>query len=185
MNNEVILASASPRRRELLKLIFDDFDIIVPRVEEIVPSDVAVLKHAEYLSLIKCSAVAKEHPDSIVIGADTIVLADNVILGKPKDKKEAYKMMKMLSGKTHQVITGCTVIKGDKINSFSVTTEVEFYNLENEEIEEYINTSEPYDKAGGYGIQSKGGLFVKQIKGDYFNVVGLPVAELSRIIKKF
>lgn len=185
MAKDVILASASPRRKELLKLIFSDFDIIVSSVEEIVPDEIPTDKNAEYLSKLKCSSVAKEYPDALVIGADTIVLADGLILGKPKTKDDAYRMMKMLSGKTHRVITGCTVMKNNKSESFSVTTEVEFYELSDDEINLYINSSEPYDKAGGYGIQSKGGLFVKQIKGDYFNVVGLPVAELNRIIKNF
>ena len=185
MSVNIILASASPRRKELLKLIYDDFNVIVPKVEEIVPCDVPILKHAEFLSQIKCSAVAKQNPDSLVIGADTVVLADGVILGKPKTKADAYKMIKMLSEITHQVITGCTVIKGNKSECFSVVTDVTFYELSEEEIEWYISTPEPYDKAGGYGIQSKGGLLVKEIKGDYFNVVGLPVAELNRIIKNF
>ena len=108
-----------------------------------------------------------------------------VILGKPKDRGYAYQMLKMLSGNTHTVITGCAIVKGDKCVSFSVKSEVEFYPLSEEEINAYLDTDEPYDKAGGYGIQSKGALLVKGICGDYFNVVGLPVSPLSREIKNF
>jgi len=185
MSNNVILASASPRRRELLGMIFDKFDIVVSNAEEIVPEGVPVNERPEYLARIKAEDIAVSHPESLVIGADTMVFDGNKILGKPKNQNDAYNMLCSLSGKTHKVITGCAVFKNGNCKSFSVTTEVEFYKLCEDEIRQYISTDEPYDKAGAYGIQSKGGLFVKGIKGDYFNVVGLPVAELSRVIKAF
>ncbi len=181
--NNVILASASPRRRELLKLIFNEFKVIPSDAEEIVPKGISAEKTAEYLAELKSKAVAEKYPQYTVIGADTCVVVDNVILGKPKDKEDAKRMMQMLSGRTHKVITGCAIVKNGVISSFSVETEVEFYNLTYAEIEDYINTAEPYDKAGGYGIQGKASLFVKGIKGDYFNVVGLPVAELNQKLK--
>lgn len=122
----------------------------------------------------------KLHPDDTVIGCDTGVFIDNQMIGKPKSDKAAFEILKLLSGKTHRVITGCAVYKGGRTVSFSQVTEVEFYKLTNEEIEEYIATGETSDKAGAYGIQGNGALLVKQIKGDYFNVVGLPVALLNK-----
>ena len=183
MKENIILASASPRRKELLAVITNDFEVVPSDAEEIVPSGITADETAEHLAKIKALSVAQIHPESIVIGADTCVVADGVILGKPKDKAQARQMMKLLSGKTHKVITGCAIVKNGQVDSFSVCTEVEFHSLSEEEIESYINTSEPYDKAGGYGIQGKASLFVKGIKGDYFNVVGLPVAELNRKLK--
>ncbi len=183
MKENIILASASPRRKELLAVITNDFSVVPSDCEENVPLDISADKTAEYLAEIKALSVAEKHPHSIVIGADTCVVAEDMILGKPKDTDDARKMLKMLLGKTHKVITGCAIVKNGVVNSFSVTTDVEFYPLSEEEIENYINTSEPYDKAGGYGIQGKASLFVKAIKGDYFNVVGFPIAELSRKLK--
>ena len=184
MNSHIILASASPRRRELLSVITDDFLVSPSRVEEIVPPDIGLLETAEYLARIKAEDVAKNYKDDIVIGADTCVIAEGEILGKPKDKADAFRMIKLLSGKTHSVITGCAVICNGVTNSFSVETKVEFYSLSDREIGEYINSSEPYDKAGAYGVQGKASLFVKQIVGDYFNVVGLPVALLNQKLKE-
>lgn len=184
MNNHIILASASPRRRELLSVITDNFEVIPSGVEESVPNNIGLLETAEYLARIKAEDIAKNHKDAVVIGADTCVIAEGEILGKPKDKADALRMIKLLSGKTHSVITGCAVICNGMINSFSVETKVEFYSLSETEINEYINTAEPYDKAGGYAIQGKASLFVKQIVGDYFNVVGLPVALLNKKLKE-
>lgn len=183
MKTNIILASASPRRRELLSLITEDFKVIPSDAEETVPENIETEKTAEYLAEIKAKAVAEKYPLDIVIGSDTCVVAEGKILGKPKDKNDARQMMQTLSGKTHKVITGCAIVKGSKTVSFSVETSVEFYPLSEEQIEEYINSSEPYDKAGGYGIQGKAALFVKGIKGDYFNVVGLPIAELNLKLK--
>lgn len=184
MNNHIILASASPRRRELLSVITEDFEVIPSSVEEKVPTCVGLSETAEYLARIKAENIAKRYEDAVVIGADTCVIAEGEILGKPKNRADAYRMIKLLSGKTHRVITGCAVICNGITNSFSVETKVEFYPLSEDEIKEYINTSEPYDKAGGYAIQGKASLFVKQIVGDYFNVVGLPVALLNKKLKE-
>lgn len=183
--NKIILASASPRRKELFAVIINDFEVIPSNAEEIVPENIQALDQAEYLAGLKARDIAKNYPDRIVIGADTCVVAGAEVLGKPKDKEDAKRMLQLLSGNTHKVVTGCAICKGEKFLSFSNITEVEFYKLTDREIEEYINSSEPYDKAGAYGIQGKAGLFVKGIKGDYFNVVGLPVSQLNRELNKF
>ena len=183
--NRIILASASPRRKELLGHISDNFDVVVSSVEEIVPPNIPQDEVPQFLATLKAKDVAKNHIEDLVIGADTCVLCDGIILGKPKDREAAYKMLSSLSGKTHTVITGCSLVKNNRSISFSVSTEVEFYTLTDKEINEYIETNEPFDKAGGYGIQGKGSLLVKGIKGDYFNVVGLPIAKLKRVINLF
>lgn len=176
----IILASASPRRKELLSLICDNFKILPADIDENVGSNVNLYDIPEFLARKKAAKVYSQHPDDIVIGCDTGVFVDNQMIGKPKSEKAAFEILKMLSGKTHRVITGCAIFRDGEINSFSKVTEVEFYDLSDEEIREYIATGEPMDKAGAYGIQGKGGVLIKQIKGDYFNVVGLPVAELKR-----
>ena len=180
----VILASASPRRKELLSIILDDFNIMHSTCEEIIPQNCDVFSVAEILAKQKATDVYNKHKDCLVIGADTCVIVDNIILGKPKDKNDARSMIKSLSGKTHYVVTGCCIVHNDKTETFSQITEVEFHKLSEKEIEEYINTSEPYEKAGAYGIQGKGSLLVKKINGDYFNVVGLPISTLNLKLKK-
>ncbi len=184
-NFDVILASSSPRRKELLKIILEEFDILPSNAEEIIPQNLDVFKVAEHLAKIKAEDIAKSHKNHLVIGADTCVIVDNEILGKPKDRIEARRMISTLSGKTHFVVTGCCLMNGNKIKSFSEITEVEFFPLSESEIEKYLNTDEPYDKAGAYGIQGKGALLVKKIVGDYFNVVGLPVAKLNKHLIDF
>ncbi len=180
-----ILASQSPRRRELLAIITDDFEVIPSNVEEILPDGLEAVKGPEYLAKIKAEDIAKAYPDDIVIGADTSVFLGNKVLGKPKDREDAFNMLKALSGNTHTVITGCAVIKNGACESFSVVSEVEFFELSDAEINAYLDTDEPYDKAGSYGIQAKGALFVKEIRGDYFNIVGLPIGELNKRLNNF
>lgn len=189
---DIILASASPRRQELLKLIYKDFQIVPAQIDERADVD-NVEKAPEKIAEKKALSIAQSYPESLVIGCDTAVIVDDIILGKPKDKEEAEKMLRLLSGRKHKVITGCCLCLNGKIRSFSQVTLVEFYLLSNEEIEEYLNTPEEQstaqyqwqDKAGGYGIQSRAGLFVKGIDGDYNNVVGLPCSRLYREIKDF
>lgn len=183
--NNVVLASASPRRKELLGIITENFKIVPSGVEETVPDGILPEKQPEYLASLKALNIAKKNPHDIVIGADTSVIIDNCVLGKPVGREEAKNMLRRLSGRTHKVVTGCAVIKNGECRSFSSVTEVEFYPLTDVEIEEYIATGEPFDKAGAYGIQGKGGLLVKAIRGDWFNVVGLPVAELARTLKVY
>jgi septum formation protein len=182
----VVLASQSPRRQELIKLIFDDFQVLPAECDETLPEGIGAREAVEYLSKIKNEASAYLSPEnSLIISADTIVSINNEILGKPVDKDDARRMITLLSGNIHQVYTGVTLSFNEKKVTFSEKTDVEFYSLTQEEIEDYICTSEPYDKAGSYGIQGKAGLLVKGINGDYYNVVGLPVARLKREILEF
>ena len=176
----IVLASNSPRRKQLMRLICPSFEIDPADIEESTAGNIALEHMPEYLALQKAEQIHQKHPDDIVIGCDTGVFIDNMMIGKPSSDRTAFEILKMLSGKTHRVITGCAVFKGDKKLSFSQTTEVEFYPLTDGEINAYIATGEPSDKAGAYGIQGKGALLVKEIRGDYYNVVGLPVALLSR-----
>lgn len=182
---KIILASASPRRKELIKTINDDIVCIPADVDETVNTLIPVDERAEHLACRKAKAVSDKNPDAVVIGCDTVVIIDGIILGKPKDKDDALRMLSLLSGKTHKVITGCAIMSSEKSISFSEVTEVTFYDLTSSEIADYIESSKPFDKAGSYGIQEKGGLFVKKIDGDYFNVVGLPLAKLNRYLKNF
>ena len=178
-----ILASASPRRRELFGLISDDFRIVPSNAEETAPDGIAAENLPERLARLKAGDIAAKYPFDTVIGADTLVILDGKVLGKPENPEDAVRMLTALSGKRHKVITGCAVCKNGACRSFSSVTEVEFYPLDDREISDYVATGEPLDKAGAYGIQGRGALFVKSINGDYFNVVGLPVAALRRFIE--
>jgi septum formation protein len=180
----IILASASPRRKELLASVTENFECIPADIDETVPADVPAEKCAEYLACRKAEHIAKDHPSSVVLGSDTIVVYNGKVFGKPETEKEAEKMLSELSGKIHKVITGVCIIEGTKKTSFSEITEVEFFELSAEEIREYIATGSPMDKAGAYGIQDGALLPAKRINGDYFNVVGLPVARLKRELRK-
>lgn len=181
MEKEIILASASPRRKELLKLITDKF-IVIPAVGEEVSDD--LLSPAERVEKIACRKaveVSEKNPGYTVIGADTTVFCGGDALGKPADEADAGKMLTRLSGRIHNVITAVAIAQTGKIvKVFSEETEVEFYCLSDEEIDRYVKSGEPMDKAGGYGIQGMGALLVKGIKGDYYNVMGLPVGRLYR-----
>lgn len=178
----LILASGSPRRRELLSLITDEFEVLVSGCDEFVPEGTPAEKVPAILAEQKALAVAKLRPEDTVIGSDTVVVLNNEIFGKPKDKVHAHAMLKALSGKRHFVYTGVAVAEKGSVRSFVQKTEVEFYELSDETIEKYIATGEPMDKAGAYGIQGKGSVLVKGIIGDYFNVMGLPVAETARFL---
>ena len=186
----VILASGSPRRRELLKYIYNDFEVITSDVDEVV-SETIPSKIVEELSGKKAKAVYDEIKDNekdvIVIGADTIVYYDGEVLGKPADESEAKSMLSMLSDTTHQVYTGVTVFVkkngNESVISFSEKTDVTFYYLDKFDIAEYIATGSPMDKAGAYGIQDSFSRHVKTINGEYNNVVGLPVASLYEKLK--
>ncbi len=181
---KIILASQSPRRRELLSLIVPQFEIDTPLEEEACPDSVSLYERPQFLASQKAREVSRRHKDDLVIAADTAVFCDGEMLGKPEDEADARRMLLSLSGKKHKVITGCAVRLGEREEVFSVETTVEFYSLDNDTVDWYIKTGEPMDKAGAYGIQGRGAVLIKGINGDYFNVVGLPVAELNLRLKK-
>ncbi len=181
----MILASASPRRQELLRLITEDFRVIPSDVDESVKGNVALYHIPAYLADKKAAHISALYPEETVLGCDTGVFIDNQMIGKPQSEKAAFEILRTLSGRTHKVITGCAIYRGGSRVTFSEVTEVEFFPLTSEEIHAYISTGEPMDKAGAYGIQEKGSLLVKRIRGDYFNVVGLPVARLYRELQSF
>lgn len=180
----MILASQSPRRKELLSLIRTEFKIIPAVGEELLPENISPENAVLMLAKQKAEEIFSAHKGRIIIAADTVVSIDGKILGKPKDEADAFLMLKTLSGRVHSVFTGVCVIFADgSKTTFAEHTEVEFYPLSDEEIRGYIATGEPMDKAGAYGIQDKGALIVKKINGDYYNVMGLPVGRLSRVLK--
>ena len=187
--SEIILASASPRRRELLANMGLQFTVLVSDADESgVDTSVPPEIYVQELALLKAAAVAKtiiKNKDAIVISADTIVVCDGEILGKPKDEEDAVRMLTSLSGKSHKVYTGfCVMRLSDAFTVCkNVCTEVVFKPLTREKIERYVKTSEPMDKAGAYAIQGLGAMLIERINGDYFNVVGLPVSELSDVLE--
>lgn len=185
-NMKIILASGSPRRRELMKYIVQDFEAVSLDTDETLPDGIDPMKASEYLANVKALAAAIKYPDSVVIGCDTTVICNGDILGKPHTKEECISCITLLSNaRTHQVVTGCSIMYGDMIESFSEITDVSFRELSDEKIEKYASTDEPYDKAGGYGIQGLGSELIYNIDGDFFNVVGLPVTRLYQELKKF
>jgi len=184
----IVLASKSPRRQELLRGIGVDFSILTKDVDESYPSRLPLVDVAPYLSLKKAKAFEnQELPENfMVITADTVVIAENEILGKPKDREDAFRMLKLLSGKTHRVVTGVTVHTKESSKTFSVTSKVTFDELDNQEIEYYVDNYKPYDKAGAYGVQEWiGYIGVSGVEGSYFNVMGLPTHKLYTVLKKF
>lgn len=184
-SDKIILASASPRRKDLMRSAGLRFDIFAAGIDEqAVPYTGDPGAYVERLSLKKAQAIAPKHPDAWTIGADTIVVVDNTVLGKPIDKDEALSMLGRLNDRTHSVYTGFSLVRpSDNIRlTRSVETRVRFKALSLKEILWYEGTHEPYDKAGGYGIQGIGAFMVKQIKGSYSNVVGLPVCELIQTL---
>ena len=182
---KLILASASPRRRELMKYITDDFEAVSLDCDETLPEGIAPMEASLYLAELKAAAAAEKFPESIVIGCDTTVICNDTVLGKPRDKAECIKFMELLSGKPHQVATSCCIQSGSKRSSFTEVTDVYFRELSPAEIEAYASTDEPYDKAGGYGIQGRASALIRSVDGDFFNVVGLPVTRLFNALKEF
>lgn len=181
----MILASASPRRKEILENFGFSFKTIVKNIDETSDKTRAEEKILE-IAEKKAKATAIDFPDENVIGADTVVVVDGKILGKPKDEKEAFSMLKSLSGRSHEVITAFSFININKNISYSdyEITKVYFKNLTDDEINWYINTKEPMDKAGAYGIQGKGAFFVEKIEGDFFSVMGFPLGKFVRFLNK-
>ena len=185
-----ILASASPRRRELLTQVGLTFEVMVSDADENIEESLSPDELVKRLSLIKAAAVKEElsakgaDGDSAVIGADTVVFHKGEILGKPKDEEDAFRMLESLSGDTHSVYTGVTILLGDETITFANETKVVFDAISDEEIKRYIASKEPMDKAGAYGIQGLGGAFVTSIEGEYANVVGFPIGEFCHILRE-
>ena len=184
MRMDIILASKSPRRRALLEQMgVRDFRIITPDIDEHMDRALPPAELVRQISLEKARAVAVQaDPNTVVIAADTVVALDGAVLGKPADEEEAFRMLSLLSGNRHQVYTGLTVLRGEQVFSQWEETAVTFRPLTAEEIEAYIATGEPMDKAGAYGIQGYGSLLIEGISGDYYNVMGLPVCRLGQIL---
>lgn len=184
---KIVLASASPRRKELLTQIYLEFEVEPSEYPEVLDRKLTPAALVRFLSLEKARAVAPKHPDSIIIAADTIGVIDGQIIGKPESAADAGRMLRRLSGKTHTVITGFTLL--DTSNGRAVTrtvkTDVTFRRLTKTEIDAYVATGEGMDKAGAYAVQGRGALLVKEIRGDYYNVVGLPLSALTQELKKF
>lgn len=182
---DIILASKSPRRREILENTKVRFSVKESQVDEVIKADESPKETVMRLAYEKALDVANNNKESLVIGADTIVVINDQILGKPKNEEEAYNMIKLLSGKTHYVVTGFALINlslNKKVIDCEVS-QVTFKELSEECIKDYLNTKESLDKAGAYGIQGYGGLLVKNIQGDYFNIVGLPISKISDCLK--
>lgn len=184
---KLILASISPRRENLLRMIGFDFEVVNSQVDE--QSEVYTIPEVHVLELAQKKAlkVAEKIDGGLIIGADTVVVLNNQILGKPKDAKQAKEILQQLSGKTHEVYTGFAIVEkpsGEMLSEF-VKTLVSFRKLADEEIDRYIQSGSPFDKAGGYGIQDQGALFVQKIDGCFYNVMGLPVTKLYQALEKF
>lgn len=182
----IILASASPRRKEILGNTNVKFTVIKSEIDEVILDNEKPQQVVMRLAFEKCLDIASKHEEDLVIGADTIVVLDDEILGKPKDEKEAYRMIKSLSNRTHQVITGISLINLQSNTKIidCVVSNVKFKDLSEEDIRDYLQTNESLDKAGAYGIQGYGALLVEEIQGDYFNIVGLPISKLSDLLKE-
>lgn len=180
-----IVASASPRRRELLENIGFRFEIIPSDADESCEEKLSPEELVKELAKRKAESVFRKNTDSVVLGCDTVVEYGGTVLGKPSDRKEAAKMLKLLSGKVHNVHTGVYIVDKEKTVSFINTVRVEFYELSDELIESYVATGESDDKAGAYGIQGLGSVLVKRISGDYFSVVGLPLSQTARALTEF
>lgn len=181
----LILASGSPRRKQLLETLNIPFEIIVSDAEENIDDNKELCQEIERLSYLKAKSVFDKNKDAVVIGSDTIVTINNKVLGKPKDKEDAKGMLNLLSDNKHTVITAVTIINKNKVDTFHVNSDVYFYKLSEKEIDDYIETKEPMDKAGAYAVQGIGSRFIKKIDGDYYAVMGLPIGEVYHRLQQF
>lgn len=180
----LILASRSPRRAELLSRLGLTFEVLPAEIDESYLGDEMPVEHAERLAREKAIAVAREHPEALVVGSDTIVIVGSDVLGKPRDAADALRMLRRLSDREHQVYTGVAVVWGSRIHSAVEEVKVRFRPLDDRECEEYVATGEPMDKAGAYGIQGFGSALVRSIEGDYFAVMGLPVVRTLELLRR-
>ncbi|MFI3284358.1 MAG: Maf family protein [Erysipelotrichaceae bacterium] len=181
---KLILASQSPRRRELMMMLNLPFLVVSSRIDETIDQTLDVEEEIKRVAKEKAEDIFALHPEAIVVGADTLVVLDNEVLGKPRTPENAFNMLKKLSGKTHRVITGVCIKSEKETTLFAHTSYVTFYDLTDEEITSYVDTREPLDKAGGYGIQGRAALFVKHIEGDYYSVMGLPISKVHQELLK-
>lgn len=178
---KIILASQSPRRKQLLEAAEIDFEIIIADVDETNPPGMPGHLVPEHLAIKKATVIEQKVHDAIIIAADTVVLLDDEILGKPKDESDAINILTKLSGRKHEVVTGVCIQRGNKQICFSTITEVYFRSLTNEQIKHYVSNYKPYDKAGAYAIQEWIGMVgIEKITGDYYNVMGLPIGEVVK-----
>ena len=180
---DVILASQSPRRKELMGLFHIPFTVRVSQADETMDPDLSPAEAVAVVSRRKAEAVTRD-PEDVVIAADTIVVVDNEILGKPRDEADARRMLQLLSGRDHQVMTGMTLLRGERCIVCTEITDIHFRTLSPREIDAYIRTGEPMDKAGSYGIQGGAALFAERLEGDYYNVMGLPVCRLGQLLRE-
>ncbi|MDA3931840.1 MAG: Maf family protein [Tenericutes bacterium] len=180
---KVILASQSPRRKELIKMLNIEAITIPSKVEEIIDERLSHEEMVMDLAFQKATDVFRNHKEDLVLGFDTLVILGDKIMGKPKNKEEAKGYLKELSGNTHRVITGCAFIKKGHSSSFYSSADVTFYPMTDQEIDEYIETNEPFDKAGAYAIQGYGSKYIQSIYGDYYAIVGFPVSKIYRELK--
>lgn len=181
----IILASKSPRRTEILNLMNIKHMIVPSQEEEVIDKQLPPKEVVKSLAYQKAASIAKLYPNDLVIGSDTIVVIGNEILGKPKDKQDAIRMFEQLQNNTHQVMTGVSLIKGNNIDTFVDIANVTFKCMTKDEIENYLDSALPYDKAGAYGIQDKEAKFVEKIEGDFYTIMGLPKEKLQKHLTKF
>lgn len=185
MKRKLVLASQSPRRRELMTYFNLPFDVVSPSLEEVFDSNFSIETQVERVAISKAENVFELRPENLIIGADTVVVCDGEILGKPKSPEVAVQMLQKLSGKTHEVYTGVSMISKENKISFVSKTNVTFYDLNQEDIDAYVATKDPLDKAGAYSIQSGGALFIKNIEGDFYTVMGLPIGRIHQELLKY
>jgi septum formation protein len=183
-DSKIVLASQSPRRVELLKEIFTQFEVAPSSIEEVLDPGLRPEENAPNLARAKAESIAPSFPDCWVIGADTLVTLDHEIFGKPEDEKDAKRILKKLSGREHLVITGICIVGPEKTLDKAVVSQVKIKSLTDQEIEDYIATGEPMDKAGAYAIQGKGSFMVRSFSGSKNNIIGLPLDELKILLKK-
>ena len=183
--NHLILASGSPRRRELLSLYTTDFTVCVRDFDESAVTAPTPAQLVEQLAIGKCLAVAKQHPDAVVIGCDTVVDVDGAVFGKPHDAEDAKRMLRALSGREHRVHTGVCICRGRRAAATVETTVVHFSPIAEDDLCAYVRTPEPYDKAGAYAIQGHAALWCAGIEGCYYNIMGLPVHRTAQLLREF
>ena len=184
MNPKIILASQSPRRAELMRMLNLEFDILPADIDETYLKHEAAPAHAQRLAREKALVIAEQHPDALVVGSDTVVVIDRIVLGKPSDDDDAVAMLMRLQGRTHRVATGIAVAQGGECIAETEIVRVKFRSFDEHVAREYVATREPMDKAGAYGIQGYGASLVEWVHGDYFAVMGLPVQRMTRMFEQ-